>query len=307
MPRWSSTPSTPGASVDLPAPGALCRYADGTEARVGLLTADGVLPTELASILDGIVDGSLAPDLARLAGTGGTARLDPETLSYLPPVDPRTMLYVGRNYDAHLAENPRPRQDAPVFFSKLVSSLIGHGQPIRVRPGQHVDYEGELAIVIGRTIRGATAATALDAIAGYTIANDVSDRAVQHVNHQITMGKGPDTFGPLGPFVVPRVVIGDGSGLRLRTWVRDDLRQDDTTSGMIHDVIACVVAATETVTLRPGDVIATGTPAGTGAYRNPPEFLVPGDWVRVAIDGIGELVNPVEAEARPAVATIASP
>jgi 2-keto-4-pentenoate hydratase/2-oxohepta-3-ene-1,7-dioic acid hydratase in catechol pathway len=208
------------------------------------------------------------------------------------------MLYVGRNYEDHLAENPRPRQAEPVFFSKLISSLTGHRQPVVVRPEQSVDYEGELAVVIGRPARGVNAADALSYVAGYTIANDVSDRAVQHVNHQITMGKGPDTFGPLGPVLVPRAAVGDGSGLRLRTWVNDDIRQDGTTSELIHNVASCIEAATRTVTLLPGDVIATGTPSGVGAYMDPPGFMVPGDIVTVAIDGLGALVNPIVADAQ---------
>jgi 2-keto-4-pentenoate hydratase/2-oxohepta-3-ene-1,7-dioic acid hydratase in catechol pathway len=263
-------------------------------ARVGVLTGDGIALTDLRSPLDAIVDGRLDPTVA-LKGPV----LDPDSAVYLPPIEPRTMLYAGRNYEDHLAENPRPRGDAPVLFSKLVSSLVGHREPVVVLPGQHADYEGELAVVIGAVARRVARDRALDAIAGYTIANDVSDRAVQHVNNQITMGKGPDTFGPLGPWLVPRELVGDGSGLRLRTWVNGELRQDGNTSDLIHDVRACIEAATRTVTLLPGDVIATGTPAGVGAYRDPPAWLQPGDSVRVEIEGLGALENPVVAETHP--------
>jgi 2-keto-4-pentenoate hydratase/2-oxohepta-3-ene-1,7-dioic acid hydratase in catechol pathway len=254
------------------------------------------MPTGLASVLDGIVDGRLDPRLEREVAAGRGPTVDPADVQLLAPLEPRTMLYCGRNYEDHLAENPRPRQDSPVFFSKLISSIIGDGEAIRIQPDQHVDYEGELVIVIGRLARRVPLERALDHVAGYTIANDVSDRAVQHVNNQITMGKGPDTFGPLGPVVVPRAAIGDGSGLRLRTWVNDDLRQDGSTSDLIHDVAACIVAATRTVTLRPGDVIATGTPGGTGAYMDPPAFLRSGDRVTVAVEGLGFLSNPVERD-----------
>jgi 2-keto-4-pentenoate hydratase/2-oxohepta-3-ene-1,7-dioic acid hydratase in catechol pathway len=297
MPGADARTGRPGSdrTADLPA-GSLCRYRSGGAIRVGLVTATGILPTSLASVLDGIVDGRLDPRLEREVAANRGQTLDPADLGLLAPLDPRTMLYCGRNYEDHLAENPRPRQASPVFFSKLVSSLIGDREAIRIQSDQHVDYEGELVVVIGRTARHVPLERALEHVAGYTIANDVSDRAVQHVNNQITMGKGPDTFGPLGPVVVPRATIGDGSGLRIRTWVNDELRQDGSTSDLIHDVAACIVAATRTVTLQPGDIIATGTPAGTGAYMDPPAFLQSGDRVTVAVDGLGALSNPVERD-----------
>jgi 2-keto-4-pentenoate hydratase/2-oxohepta-3-ene-1,7-dioic acid hydratase in catechol pathway len=259
--------------------------------RVGILTEAGIGLTDFRSPLDGIVDGRVVAQLSP-----GAPLIAPDEAELLPPVEPRTMLYAGRNYEDHLAENPRPRGDAPVLFSKLVSSLIGHGAPIRVLSDQHADYEGELAVVIGRVARRVRREDALEVIAGYTIANDVSDRAVQHVNNQITMGKGPDTFGPLGPWLVARSALGDGSGLRLRTWVNDEPRQDGNTRDLIHDVASCIEAATRTVTLQPGDVIATGTPAGVGAYRDPPAWLRPGDVVRVEIERLGSLENPVVAD-----------
>lgn len=276
--------------------GALCRYVLDELVHVGLVTTDGIVATGLASAIDAIVDGRLDPGLDGVVRAATSEPIDPEAVRLLPPVEPRTMLYCGRNYEDHLAENPRPRQAAPVFFSKLVTSLVGHRDPIRISPDQQVDYEGELAVVIGRMARRVPVERALDHVAGFTIANDVSDRAVQHVNHQITMGKGPDTFGPLGPYLVPRSLVGNGSGLRLRTWVNDELRQDGNTSDLIHDVAACIAAATRTVTLHPGDVIATGTPAGTGAYMDPPAFLRAGDTVTVAIDRLGSLSNPVLAD-----------
>jgi 2-keto-4-pentenoate hydratase/2-oxohepta-3-ene-1,7-dioic acid hydratase in catechol pathway len=291
----SGTRSTRGHEVSLPPPGSLCRVRVGGEARVGVLTSSGVVLTELASPLDAVVEGRLDPGVA--AAVEAAARpLAVEDLEFLPPVEPRTMLYAGRNYEDHLAENPRPRAAEPVLFSKLVSSIVGHMATVRISPAQHADYEGELALVIGAVARRVRRDDALAFVAGFTIANDVSDRAVQHVNNQITMGKGADTFGPLGPWLVPRELVGDASGLRIRTWVNDDLRQDGTTSDLIHDVADCIAAATRTVTLQPGDVIATGTPAGTGAYRDPPAWLQPGDVVTVEIEGLGALINPVDAD-----------
>ena len=275
---------------------ALCRYLDEGSPRVGLLTRDGVVPTAWDTPLRPLGGGSW--ELAVAEATRASAvRLDPDTLHFLPPVEPRTMLYCGRNYEDHLAENPRPRQAEPVFFSKLVSSLIGHREPVLVTGAQHVDYEGEMALVIGRPARHVPAEEALAFVAGYTIANDVTDRAVQRVNNQTTMGKGPDTFGPLGPWLVPAELVGDGRGLGLRTWVNGERRQDGSTADLIHDVAACIAAATRTVTLRPGDVIATGTPAGCGAYMDPPSYLRPGDTVTVEVDGLGALTNTIEEDA----------
>lgn len=277
-----------GPDDDLPLEGR-CRVLVDGRVIIAVVTPDGLMPTALASVLDRI------EDPADTVATGEPP-LATEELRFLPPVDSRNLLYAGRNYEDHLAERPRPRQPEPVLFAKLASSVVGHRQPIRIGPQQDVDYEGELAIVIGREARRMTAEDALRVIAGYTIVNDVSDRAVQHVNHQITMGKGPDTFGPIGPALVPRHLVGDGSGLRIRTWVNGELRQDGNTSAMIHDIAACIVAATRTVTLRPGDIIATGTPAGVGAYRDPPAFLRAGDAVAVGIDQLGTLVNPVRSD-----------
>lgn len=277
-----------GPDGDLPLNGR-CRVTVGDRVLVAVVTRDGLMPTPLASTLERIEEPAEALP-------NGEPPLSTEELTFLPPVDSRNLLYAGRNYHDHLAERPRPQQHDPVLFAKLASSVVGHRQAIRIDPRQDVDYEGELAVVIGREAKHVAVEDALSVIAGYTIANDVSDRAVQHVNHQITMGKGPDTFGPIGPALVPRDLVGDGSGLRIRTWVNGELRQDGTTSAMIHDVAACIAAATRTVTLRAGDIIATGTPAGVGAYRNPPAFLRPGDSVAIAIDRLGTLVNPVRAD-----------
>lgn len=275
----------------------ICRYLDDEAPRVGLLTRDGVVPTAADTPLRFVRRGGWDAAVAE-ATRGSAVRLDPDTIRFLPPVEPRTMLYCGRNYEDHLAENPRPRQEQPVFFSKLVSSLIGHRAAIRVSEAQQVDYEGELAVVIGRLARHVPAEQALDYVAGFTIANDVTDRAVQRVNNQTTMGKGPDTFGPVGPWLVPTEFVGDDRGLRVRTWVNGELRQDGNTRDLVHDVAACIVSATRTVTLLPGDVIATGTPAGCGAYMDPPTWLRPGDTVTVEVDGLGSLTNRIEEDAR---------
>jgi 2-keto-4-pentenoate hydratase/2-oxohepta-3-ene-1,7-dioic acid hydratase in catechol pathway len=159
-----------------------------------------------------------------------------------------------------------------------------------------VDYEGELAFVIGRRCRHVSAADAPSVIAGYTIVNDVSVRDWQMRTQTKTMGKSFDTHGPIGPWVVTADEIPGPQDLRIRTWVNDDLRQDAKTDDLIFDCYEMVEHLTTAFTLEVGDVIATGTPAGVGMAMDPPGWLVPGDNVRIEIEGIGVLENPVVAE-----------
>ena len=192
--------------------------------------------------------------------------------------------------------------DAPAFqlwFNKQSTAAIGHGAPIHVpKASAVVDYEGELAFVIGRRCRHVSAKRAAEVIAGYTIANDVSVRDWQLRTPTMTMGKSFDTHGPLGPWIVSADELGDPHALGIRTWVNDELRQDGSTSAMIFDCFQQVAHLSEAFTLEPGDVIATGTPAGIGAVRQPfPDGLLKvGDTVRVEIDGIGSLENTIADE-----------
>jgi 2-keto-4-pentenoate hydratase/2-oxohepta-3-ene-1,7-dioic acid hydratase in catechol pathway len=159
-----------------------------------------------------------------------------------------------------------------------------------------VDYEGELAFVIGQRCRHVPADKAADVIAGYTVINDVSVRDWQMATPTMTMGKSFDTHGPMGPWMVTSDEIGDPHRLRLQTWVNDDLRQDAKTDDLIFDCYQQVEHLSTAFTLEPGDVVATGTPAGVGMAMKPPGWLVPGDVVRIEIEGIGTLENPVIAE-----------
>jgi 2-keto-4-pentenoate hydratase/2-oxohepta-3-ene-1,7-dioic acid hydratase in catechol pathway len=187
----------------------------------------------------------------------------------------------------------------PTFFTKHVTCVVGPGAGVhKPKVSDRVDYEGELAVVIGRRCRHVTAEQAHKAIAGYTIANDVTVRDWQMRAQTMMIGKSFDTHGPLGPWLVTADELGDPHDLGIRTFVNDELRQDGNTRDMIFDCFQQVAHLSQAFTLEPGDVIATGTPAGVGSAVQPfPQGLLEvGDEVRIQIDGIGELRNPIVPE-----------
>ena len=217
----------------------------------------------------------------------------------LAPVQPRKFLAIGLNYADHIAESGMQAPEFPIFFNKQVTCVIGPGDDVHMpRVSNLLDYEGELAIVIGRRCRHVPVEQAHEMIAGYTIANDVSVRDWQLRTPTMTMGKSFDTHGPLGPWVLTADELGDPHDLGIRTFVNDERRQDGNTREMVFDCFQQVAHLSEAFTLEPGDVIATGTPAGVGAVHQPfPEGLLKvGDVVRVEIDGIGVLENTVVEE-----------
>lgn len=221
--------------------------------------------------------------------------VDPGAARFLPVVpDARQVLAVGLNYLDHCREQNRPPPETPMLFAKLRSCLTGHREPIVHWPiTRELDYEGELAVVIGRGGRGIPEAEAILHCFGFTILNDVTARDLQRQDRQWGRSKGLDTFGPVGPVVVTRDEVPDVQDLRIRTWVNGTQVQDGATADMRFSVARLVAFASEAITLRPGDLLTTGTPAGVGVFASPPHFLRPGDEVRIAIDRIGELVNPV--------------
>jgi 2-keto-4-pentenoate hydratase/2-oxohepta-3-ene-1,7-dioic acid hydratase in catechol pathway len=218
------------------------------------------------------------------------------------PRPAKNVFCVGRNYVEHIAEGARAQRIAldlpefPVFFSKPPTAVIGPGEAIPVQPAvsTKIDYEVELAVVIGKRGSNIKASDAQGHIFGYTIINDVTARDLQRRHGgQFLKGKGLDGSCPMGPAIVTRDEIADPGQLAIRLWVNDELRQDGNTRDMIFPVAELIASLSEGLTLEPGDLLATGTPSGVGYAMSEPQFLKHGDVVRCEIEGIGRLVNPV--------------
>ena len=280
----------------------LCRFATASGPSLGLLDGDSVL--DLGSA-DPWLPADPALALARagadeLGAVGaGAPRLALAQVRLLAPARPRKFLAIGLNYADHLAESGMDAPQVPVFFNKQHTCVVGPDAEVHMPRVSHLlDYEGELAIVIGARCRHVPEQRAHEVIAGYTISNDVSVRDWQVASPTMTMGKSFDTHGPLGPWLVTADELDDPHSLAIRTYVNDELRQDGNTREMIFNCFQQVAHLSQAFTLEPGDVIATGTPAGIGAVRQPfPEGLLKtGDVVRIEIDGIGELRNTVVEE-----------
>lgn len=226
--------------------------------------------------------------------TGRTVQLQDVTL--LSPVVPPNVLAIGLNYRPHVAESGATLPERPILFIKATTAVCGPGEEIvlpRVAPHE-VDYEGEMAIVIGKPTRHVSEKEALDYVLGYTCANDVSARDCQHrLDRQWARGKSFDTFAPLGPWIETGL---DPQGARIQTRLNGELMQEGNTSELIFSCSYLVSYLSHCLTLLPGTVILSGTPEGVGFARKPPIFLRPGDVVEVEIEGIGRLRNPVVAE-----------
>jgi acylpyruvate hydrolase len=230
------------------------------------------------------------------AGSRKTVSRSEVTLLPVIP-SPQKIICIGVNYAEHAAETGQAPPPYPTVFAKFANTLVASGDPIVLPPASTMpDYEGELAVVIGRPGRQVTEQDALDYVAGYTAFNDVSARDFQGHTSQWTMGKSPDTFGPLGLALVTADEIPDPQKLELRTTVNGEVLQQASTADMVFTVRQLIAYLSQTMTLLPGDVIATGTPSGIGAARTPPRFLRPGDTVVISIDGVTELTNPVIGE-----------
>jgi 2-keto-4-pentenoate hydratase/2-oxohepta-3-ene-1,7-dioic acid hydratase in catechol pathway len=230
------------------------------------------------------------------AATRKTVSLSDVTLLPVIP-SPQKIICIGVNYADHAAETGQAPPPYPTVFAKFANTLAASGDPIVLPSASAMpDYEGELAVVIGRPGRQITEQDALDYVAGYTAFNDVSARDFQGHTSQWTMGKSPDTFGPLGLALLTADEIPDPQKLELRTTVNGEVLQQASTADMVFTVRQLIAYLSQTMTLLPGDVIATGTPSGIGAAWTPPRFLRPGDTVVISIDGVTELANPVVGE-----------
>jgi 2-keto-4-pentenoate hydratase/2-oxohepta-3-ene-1,7-dioic acid hydratase in catechol pathway len=211
-----------------------------------------------------------------------------------PLMHPLKVIGIGLNYKDHIEETRIPAPKAPLLFAMYASAIIGPEEAIVIPPmSRQVDYEAELAVVMGRRARNVPVESAVDYIAGYTICNDVSARDLQFSDGQWLRAKSFDTFAPMGPYLVTRNDLGDGSGLGIELRLNEKTMQKSNTRNMIFDVPNLVSYISRVMTLEVGDIIATGTPAGVGFVRNPPVFMKPGDVVEIEIEGIGLLRNRV--------------
>ncbi|MBR0651656.1 fumarylacetoacetate hydrolase family protein [Roseomonas terrae] len=288
----------------------LVTFRDGKGTRIGALdeagkvldlaAADAVLPRDMLGLIAG---GEATLALARAAET--TAPIVEDAIILAPiPRPAKNIFCVGKNYHEHAKEFASSGFDAtakevvpeaPVVFSKPPTSVIGPNEPIPsfLDSSGSTDYEGEIAIVIGRSGRGISEADAYNHIFGYTIVNDVTARTLQHKHRQWILGKGIDGFCPMGPAIVTADAAGTPPRLAISTWVNGELRQRATIDDLIFGIPTLIATISAAITLEPGDIIATGTPAGVGIGFTPPRFLRPGDTVRIEVPGIGVLENPV--------------
>lgn len=281
---------------------ATCEY-DGQEALAvqvagelhGLRVNDAGYPGSLQSLIE---SGPAALKAAhdRLA----EAPIIPaEAVRYLPLLTaPKKIFCIGLNYADHAAENDLEVPDYPIVFVRFASGLIGHGEPmIRPNISDLLDYEAELAVIIGRGGRHISASNALDHVAGYSVFNDGSVRDFQTKSTQWTIGKNFDGTAGFGPFLITPDELPEGAaGLKIETRVNGEVMQSSSTANLIFDVATLIETISAAITLEPGDVIATGTPAGVAIARKPPTYMKPGDICEVEIEGVGLLVNPIEQE-----------
>ena len=273
--------------------GALRPSPDG--ARVfDLNQLDPSLPTDVLSYLQAGDEARSKAERA-LAAASLTQGLALDSVTLKSPISqPGKILCIGQNYLAHAAESNAGASPYPIIFSKYANSIIGPGEPIIIPPEtSEPDYEGELAVVIGKTARRVPESQALEYVAGYMPFNDVSARDWQRRTSQWLMGKALDTFAPIGPALVTADEIPDVQNLTLRTIIGDEVLQEGHTRLMIFSVAYLIAYISQVITLEPGDIIATGTPAGIGAARQPPRWLRHGDVVRIEIEKVGVLENPV--------------
>jgi len=261
--------------------------------RLWPLAGEAGLPTTLAEAL-----GQAGFPKTAKAATAGEGRALAE-VTLLPPIPaPAKIFCVGLNYESHRIETGRPESKYPTLFTRFANTLVAEGQPL-VRPSlsEKFDYEGELAVVIGRPARHVSREAALGHVAGYSCFNDGSVRDFQRHTSQFTPGKNFDASGGFGPWIVTADEIPDPSVLKLETRLNGTVMQEAGLDDLIFDVAHLVSYISGFATLEPGDVIATGTPGGVGFVREPPVYMQPGDTVTVTISQVGTLTNPVAAEA----------
>jgi 2-keto-4-pentenoate hydratase/2-oxohepta-3-ene-1,7-dioic acid hydratase in catechol pathway len=284
----------------------LATFSASGKRQVGMMAAGGaaIEPLKLDQGSDAATAIRLLASGQKLEVSGPPIPLAKVTLEAPIPRPDRNIFCVGKNYHEHAHEFARSGfdssaqsgavPDAPIIFSKVPETVTAPGRPILIDPrvSGAIDYEAELAVVIGKGGRGIRKADALDHVWGYTIVNDVTARDLQGRHKQWLIGKSQDSFCPMGPWLVSRDEL-DLANTQVRCWVNGELRQDANTNALIFDVPTLIETISAGLTLMPGDIIATGTPAGVGIGFNPPKYLKAGDVVRIEIGNIGVLENPV--------------
>jgi 2,4-diketo-3-deoxy-L-fuconate hydrolase len=272
----------------------LVTYKAGGRRGVGVRSGDAILDAGYGDMLDLINDGAEGLERAAAAAEAGSPVEDARLLA---PLRPGKILCSGINYASHREENPEAKMpEEPFFFAKLPSALSGPGEPIVIpAPDSNVDWEVEFAFVIGTRAKHVTAADAMSYVFGYTLLHDVSARDIQFKDMQITLGKNPDGFSPIGPELVTADEIPDPGNLRVASYVNGEQMQSASTAEWLFPIPALIEHLTRIITLEPGDLVSTGTPAGVGCFRDPPIYLKPGDEVSIEAEGVGRLTNPVVA------------
>lgn len=284
----------------------LITFTDANQVRIGILDREQheVIDLSVATrglpnnMLDFIAQGAAALKAAQAAFNTGRGRIAQHKVRLLAPIPRpgRNVFCIGKNYRAHVQElQGHDLPEKPIFFTKATTSVIGPkvAIPASLDPTASADYEGELAVIVGQGGRGIKYADAMQHVYGYTILNDVTSRRLQRDHQQWFLGKSLDGFCPMGPAIVTADAVADVSQLRVQTWVGTELRQDDVVASLIFDIPTLIETLSCSMTLEPGDIIATGTPAGVGMGFKPPRFLLKGDVVKITIDPIGTLENPV--------------
>lgn len=289
---------------------AALRIGPGDESALHVQTSDGFARVDGLARAAGLIHLEGLSDVGELFARGGGAiddlrALSPNALTtvraedarFAPPIRrPGKIICVGLNYMDHITESGGTRPDRIVLFAKYPNCLVGHQESVRLPSiTKELDYEGELAVVIGQRTSGVSVDNALSAIGGFTVINDVSARDLQIAEPQWIRGKSLDTFAPLGPVVLDAHSAPSIESMRIQTFVNGELRQDAPCSLMITPVAELIAHISQAITLEPGDIIATGTPSGVALGMKPPVYLKDGDSMTVAIDAIGELTNPIRA------------
>lgn len=262
------------------------------DARLGMLSNDVIVDiTDIAPTINAFISGGVSTfHAAQNAGAKTAFALD--AVEYLPAVTPGKVIAIGRNYHDHAIEGGSEPPKSPLIFTKFINSVTAHNAKVTLHSiSEQIDFEAELAVVIGKRASRVSEADALNYVFGYSCLNDVSARDLQFADGQWVRGKGLDGFCPIGPFVVTKDEIADPQALKIEGILNGEVMQSSNTKMMIFNVAYLIHYITQAITLEPGDVIATGTPEGVGVFRKPPVLLKDGDVFEVVIENVGSLQN----------------